>query len=365
MKPTARLLTPRGRGAVGTIRVDARAENLTALDGFFLAVNGKAVGVQDVGRVVFGHWGQEPFREEVVVCRVAPNALEIHCHGGDVCTRRILSDLESAGLTQDAHSEFAPLAEVRLALQRAPTLRTAAILLKQERLWRSQLDAFRNMNCESIADTVAQSLAHEAFGFHLTQAWQVVIAGPPNAGKSTLLNALLGFERSIVFDQPGTTRDVVSVQSVVDGWPVVFSDTAGLREASADAIERAGINAAERLLQSADLTLVISDLSAPATFQSAMISESSIRVGNKADVGRCGEISVDVEVSALTGDGIGSLLKAVAGALVPDIPPDDICLPVSSRHTDWLRRVADSCEAGDIEALRKLTTPADPRADRR
>src|SRR5262249_61072583 len=68
-------------------------------------------------------------------------------------------------------------------------------------------------------------------GEHLTKPWRVVIAGAPNAGESSLLNALAGYQRSIVAPTPGTTRDVVTLILAIDGWPVEFADTAGLREA--------------------------------------------------------------------------------------------------------------------------------------
>ena len=70
-----------------------------------------------------------------------------------------------------------------------------------------------------------------------------MLAGRPNVGKSSLTNALLGYTRSIVFDQPGTTRDVVTATTAIDGWPIEFSDTAGLREGS-EPLEAAGIERA-------------------------------------------------------------------------------------------------------------------------
>ena len=66
-------------------------------------------------------------------------------------------------------------------------------------------------------------------GLHLTSPWRVVVAGPPNVGKSSLINALVGYHRAVVFDTPGTTRDVVTVGTAIDGWPVELSDTAGIR----------------------------------------------------------------------------------------------------------------------------------------
>src|SRR5690606_16577637 len=77
-------------------------------------------------------------------------------------------------------------------------------------------------------------------GLHLTRPWHVALAGAPNVGKSSLLNAVLGYGRAIVFDQPGTTRDVLDAVTAIDGWPVRLTDGAGLRE-SVDALEAAGV----------------------------------------------------------------------------------------------------------------------------
>ncbi len=77
-------------------------------------------------------------------------------------------------------------------------------------------------------------------GTHLATPWRVVLAGAPNVGKSSLINALLGYGRAIVFDQPGTTRDVVTADAAIEGWPITLADTAGLHDAS-DATESAGI----------------------------------------------------------------------------------------------------------------------------
>ena len=90
----------------------------------------------------------------------------------------------------------------------------------------------------------------------------MVIAGPPNVGKSSLINALLGFQRAIVFDLPGTTRDVVTAVTALDGWPVELSDTAGLRS-SDDPLELAGIEQAHRQAAAADCLLLVFDASQP------------------------------------------------------------------------------------------------------
>jgi tRNA modification GTPase len=88
----------------------------------------------------------------------------------------------------------------------------------------------------------------------------VVIAGPPNVGKSSLINALLGYQRAIVFDQPGTTRDVLTATTAIDGWPVELADTAGIREGD-DAIETEGVARALAEIRAADLVVEVWDAS--------------------------------------------------------------------------------------------------------
>ena len=81
-------------------------------------------------------------------------------------------------------------------------------------------------------------------GRHLLTPFDVVLAGPANVGKSSLINALVGYNRAIVYDAPGTTRDVITAETAIDGWPVTLSDTAGLRD-SDDPLEMAGVQTAQ------------------------------------------------------------------------------------------------------------------------
>ena len=138
----------------------------------------------------------------------------------------------------------------------------------------------------AAAAQIRDWLTWAEFGLHLTQPWRVVLAGRPNVGKSSLINAILGYTRSVVFDQPGTTRDVVSAPTAIDGWPIELSDTAGLRE-SADPIESAGVERARATLGAADLAIVLVDISQPASQSDrAIIAEHprALVVAHKCDL---------------------------------------------------------------------------------
>src|SRR4029077_12681237 len=97
-------------------------------------------------------------------------------------------------------------------------------------------------------------IERSAVGLHLVTGWKIALAGRPNVGKSRLLNALAGFDRAIVDPSPGTTRDIVTVRTALDGWPVELADTAGLR-VSDDPVEASGIERAQDRQERADVVV--------------------------------------------------------------------------------------------------------------
>ena len=110
----------------------------------------------------------------------------------------------------------------------------------------------------------------------------------PNVGKSSLINAIAGYQRAIVHDSPGTTRDIVGVQTAMGGWPVEISDTAGLREAG-ETIERVGIDLARQKILAADLIVLVFDRSLPWSDQDQALVDCypvALLIHNKSDLPR-------------------------------------------------------------------------------
>jgi tRNA modification GTPase len=175
-----------------------------------------------------------------------------------------------------------------------------------------------------------QLLQFASLGLHLTQPWQVVVAGPPNVGKSSLINAIMGFERTVVWDQPGTTRDVVAVQTAIDGWPVQLSDTAGLR-VSDDILESLGVQQAWERIRTCDLVVLVVDATRHKAEEIRSLFElipSSLLVINKCDLA---EVEFDEEdhvvVSAITGQGMDHLLQSIQRRLIPKPPDAEQAMP--------------------------------------
>lgn len=157
-------------------------------------------------------------------------------------------------------------------------------------------------------------------GDKLSRLQSVVIVGPPNAGKSTLANALLGRDRSIVHSEPGTTRDIIESECDFEGVQAVLVDTAGLRDTD-HGIELIGVDLAHKRLATADLVINLVDANVPVTEDVAKtlrLTEKMDRiiVLNKTDLKKTAIIDADIEISSLTGEGVGSLRELIAKRLI-------------------------------------------------
>ncbi len=174
---------------------------------------------------------------------------------------------------------------------------------------------------DAVASKADRLIRSFEYGRLVHEGLLLAIAGRPNVGKSSLFNKLLGQERAIVTEIPGTTRDTVTDRSAIGGIPVKLADTAGVRDSS-DVVERLGIERSLQAIADADLTLVVIDLSVPLDPQDHELIERAsqagrhIIVGNKCDLPpRALAISGVIPVSALTGEGIDALIETIRSAI--------------------------------------------------
>lgn len=188
-------------------------------------------------------------------------------------------------------------------------------------------------------------LATARAGQLATRGARLALIGRPNAGKSSLLNALLGYERSIVTPHAGTTRDYLEANLELAGVPITLVDTAGLR-ATTDHIEAAGVRRAEELAHGADLVLVLEDGSAAReALPFAPPVERAVWVRTKVDLPAAWTDAAFLDVSALTGAGLPGLREAVRARLVGDASRAEVWL-TSERQADAARRaLAHVCAA--------------------
>jgi tRNA modification GTPase len=196
-----------------------------------------------------------------------------------------------------------------------------------------------------LAEEMGRHLADGRRGERLREGFSVVLAGPPNAGKSTLLNALASRELAIVSEIPGTTRDAIEVRCDLGGLPVTFIDTAGLRDTD-DPIGRLGVARTRAHAAEADLVLW---LVAPDGSGSAAGDDIGatplLKVGTKADLGPRAAADVDLRVSALAGHGMSELLDRIA-AIAEGALGDGDAVITRERHRQALEDAqASLCRA--------------------
>ncbi|MCA9053664.1 MAG: 50S ribosome-binding GTPase [Planctomycetaceae bacterium] len=309
---------------------------------------------------------------------MAPDLAEIHCHGGLAAVARICDDLRCRGASIE--SSEASLrqrvsqvdAECLLALTRTVTERTAILVAEQASgVLRSAIESLSaRLTADGDSGAGLRAAQHEIdnllrwshFGRHLTEPWSVVLCGEPNAGKSSLMNTLAGFTRSIVSEQPGTTRDLVTAKIALDGWPIELSDTAGLRVAEGE-IEAEGVRRATQRLAAADLTILLIDGSEPwSSMNDQLMRENLDRQGlfvqHKSDLPPAWshESNSFLAVSSRTGMGIEELCCAIVARLVPEVPPPGTPVPVSLPICDALLQTANALDAGAIRQAQVLIT---------
>ncbi|MBO4633121.1 MAG: tRNA uridine-5-carboxymethylaminomethyl(34) synthesis GTPase MnmE [Lentisphaeria bacterium] len=328
------------------------------------------------------------------------DTVELHCHGGSFAPKRLLQRVLSAGARSAGPGEFTRRAFLngKMDLTQAEAVadliaaktESAAKLAERQlsgrigssiRIWREKLTSLL-AEMESRLDFSEEALDWDSPGKYLAlldevcasvrkmllsaqngailrNGVNVVIAGRPNAGKSSLLNALLGFDRAIVTEIPGTTRDTLEEFVSLQNIPVRLTDTAGLRDAAPDPVEKLGIQRSLESLKGAACIFWVLDASTPQTAEDSVRylkqhhpeHGSMIAVWNKTDLSsspaRLPELPEipSVRISALKGHGLDDLLNCFAET-VWHMPPDQEAsdCEVSARHAELLQNALTMLE---------------------
>jgi tRNA modification GTPase len=353
----AAISTPPGEGAIALVRVSG-ANAVEVADKIF---NGKEMPSRFEPRVqhfgeVFDYEGRLIDQVMLAVHRApasytGEDLIEITCHGGTLVSAKVLEACLRAGARAARPGEFTERAflngkmdltqaEAVIDLIRAKTdlaLRSATEQLEGETL-RERLG--------SVREEIAALLATADQGRILREGVRLVIYGATNAGKSSLLNRLLGYDRVIVSDTHGTTRDIIEETVNLDGVPIRLLDTAGLRT-SASELERESIARTEKSLQLADLRLHIADRShsKPPHFQERNRDSDEIVVLNKGDLPENNDWKDfhALRISCLTGEGLPELQKEILVRITKKNLKPESTLAINTRHRDCLRRALESC----------------------
>ena len=363
------VLTPQGIGAIASCLVLGPGA-LQAVNDCFTPRRQRPLSMADHGQILYGEWQGG---EDLLVCALVVERIEVHCHGGTAAVAAVVESLVGAGCQECDARELQEFTEadplVRLAsrlLPDASTARTAGILLDQYRGSLSMplqqiLQDLQRGEITQAQQGLERLLAFADLGRHLVKPWKVCLAGAPNAGKSSLLNALVGFQRAIVHDQAGTTRDRLSVITAVDGWPLELVDTAGLQESS-DPLEQEGIERARSSMESADMVLLVHDASQP--FDDRVDQrEQTLVVLNKWDLVDGDAVrgpdldqppgshtpAEGVRVSATHRWGLGRLMEQLSRRLVPFPPGDKEPVPCGEELVDAINQAASALAAADVD----------------
>jgi len=329
-------VTPSGRAAIATIVV--RGPNaINVVANFFESASKKILAEVPVNKILFGKWQASlTVAEDLIVCLRDIDVVEIHCHGGTAASESISACLQSRGCVETSwqqqssnHSDASAYCQdVWKLVPLTTTMATTQIALRHatgeiDRLLDNVRQEISSGEIASAAKLLKPYISTYELGRHIIDPFVVVIAGRPNAGKSSLLNTMTGVDRSIVTQQAGTTRDVLQYKTMIGGWGISFWDTAGIR-ADAQALEQLGIAKAEQAVATADLVIWVHDVTEDWQSQVEQVERELddihyLVVINKTDIQQAGDdLPPHIAVSAETGKGIDELTEKIVERLIGD-----------------------------------------------
>ena len=399
--------------AIGIVRMSGE-DSISFADRLFTPSFGESILTQPDRKLVFGELHDTAGRLlDLCLCTVsrAPasytgeNTVEFQCHGSPMLLQTLLDNLFSLGARQAGPGEFTKRAflngrmdlssaeavidlidaETAEAVRNAAGQLSGAIHRKAETVYSMLMDISAHFHavldypdedieefrlrdyCDNLKsgqhtlDTLLKSFEH---GRIMNSGIPTAIIGLPNAGKSSLLNALLGYERAIVTEVPGTTRDTVEERVRLGGITLRLIDTAGIRETD-DRVEKLGVQRSLSAAENADLVLAVVDGSMEENKDTARILHTAeraahaIAVISKSDLPqRVDSLSTflpQLHLSSLNGEGLKALEEMIADMFpMPVVPAGEIL--TNARQADAVRRACESMQAA-INALEEGNTP--------
>ena len=408
----AAIATGASVSAIGIVRLSGeRAIELA--DALFRPASGRPMRESEPRTLVYGSlFTRAGELLDICLCTIsrAPHSYtgedtaEFQCHGSPVVLRTLLDELFALGARQALPGEFTKRAFLngRLELtsaeavadlidaESAESAKNAAGQLSGALTERTEgvyaaladisahyhavldypdedIEPFRlaeyERTLENAAGELRAMLSTYERGKLMREGIPAAIVGRPNAGKSSLLNALLGYERAIVTRVPGTTRDTIEEKLRLGGLCLRLIDTAGLRETD-DEVERLGVERSRSAMERAELLLAVVDGSEAPTEEDRAIlaaaekAKKAIVVLSKKDLSDSAEIETSlpvVKLSSVTGEGVDALEAAIAALFpMPDVPAGAIL--TNARHADAISRALSSVEDA-LRALREGATP--------
>jgi tRNA modification GTPase len=399
------IATPPGRSGIGVVRISG--PKACAIAQLFFRPNTRDAGLEHRMAIV-GKWldsGTDPIDEVVVTCFLSPQSytgediIEVSAHGSPLILKRIVENVLSAGacIAQPGEFTLRAVAHGKMDLVQAEAVRdfieaqterqAKTALSQMEGALSKRLQPMKLQLVDVIArleaaidfaeddvdvppnESVTKSLEPVLSGLEsvektfkygniLQKGLQLAILGKPNVGKSSLFNRLVSQDRAIVTEIPGTTRDVLTETINLDGVPLRFSDTAGVRQTS-DRVESLGVSRTFETLAEADVALVVLDGSAALGDDDYHVLEKTTQlrhviVVNKADLPQGFDMAVlngapKVSVSAKTGEGLDHLRNTLRAFLVERGPhlADDVILTNARQH-EAISRANRSLHAAQV-----------------
>lgn len=410
MSTVAAIATPNAPGGIGIIRISGE-DAFKIADCVFKSVSSKRLSELKGYTAAFGHvYDGENLIDECIATvfrepksYTGEDVVELSCHGGLYVTNSVLRAVLSAGALPAEAGEFTKRAFLngridlteaegimniisakgRDALNAAVTTLDGALSRRIDSVCRTLTHLGAGMavwtdypdedipevrtdsllkSLENISKELDSLISSFEAGHAITEGISTVICGHPNVGKSTLMNLLTGYDRSIVTDIAGTTRDVIEETVRLGSAVLRLQDTAGLR-VSSDEIENIGVSIARQRIDRAGLIIAVFDASIPLSDEDIDLlkkcrEKRAVAVINKTDIGVCIDkkeiekhIPVVVEMSASSGDGIDELKNAVEKMLSLDTLDSSAVMLTTERQRNCCVR-AKSCVDEAVEALK-------------